>query len=226
MRDFTRDHEPTLDIPVDACLHTTLLVRKAESKKSFIEKLTTRHRVHLPASLLSFSLFLGWNEDAFYVAVEMMGKPPYASLWPKYRSGDAFEVFIDTRNMRSFRLLHRYCHQFIVFPEAVEGIVSREITEFRTQETRALALDNTVKVGMHEKKERGCHMPLLIAEIPQDALFGWEPEEGSKVGFGCSLYSEKNTSHVLSFPITSRDSRGAVLLERFPYRWATCILKS
>ncbi|MGR3951614.1 MAG: hypothetical protein QRY74_01650 [Chlamydia sp.] len=212
------DSKEELNIPLHAFLHLRISISHVESQERFIKNLSS-YQPLLPNALLSFPLAVGWNENGLFLAVQWDIYPPYTTLWPKYRLGDALEIYIDTKNRNSFRLVHRYCHQFILFPEAFEGIQSKEITEFRTQESRPMAQDNTVK-GFFHKAKNGINF--FVATIPESALFGWSPEVGGKISLGCVLHNgDGKLSSSQSFP---ECSGGPASLEKSPYTWITAVL--
>ena len=211
-----RDEDDYFKIPLEALIHPITSLSYCSSKKEFLNKRGKEYLLNLPHSLCRIPLSMAWCDDGLFMIMDMPFQGPYSPKWPKYSSGDAVEFFIDTRNMRSFRLLHRFCHHFILFPEALEGVVSKEITQFRTQETRLLAADNSVKVELVQSKGANS----LYAFFPAESLYGWDTEEMHSLGIGYCIYSSNRSVDRISFPLDATKVR----LEHYPYRWATAKL--
>ncbi len=208
-----RDEDERLQIPLEAMIHPIIPLSYATSRKEFVAKKDKDFLLDIPQVTSSTSFSMAWNEDGLFFGIHLPHTGPYTPEWPKYKNGDAVEVFIDTRNMRGFRLLHRFCHHFVLFPEALEGVSSKEITQFRTEQTRSLALDNSVKLELIQSKRN----TQLVAYFPSDVLFGWNVDEIQAIGFAFSCHSSERTALPFSFPLNAK----RVSLEQFPYRWAT-----
>jgi hypothetical protein len=150
-----------------------------------------------------------WCDDALFFKVLFPKKQKFSVDFPNYRSKDALELFIDTRGLKNVRIMHRFCHQFVVFPEAFEGVFSREITRIRGVETRKLFEPNTLR--LHHGKEHD--KTFYSLEIPSESLFSFDPIEFPTCGFGFTLYREGFDP--VSFPFEPR------ILEKSPHMWAT-----
>src|SRR3989344_8850257 len=82
-------------------------------------------------------VYAGWNVDkiSFYLIVHVpFQKVPEADL----RRGDSFEVFIDTRDLKTKGVVSRFCHHFVFFPVEVQNFFGREVTRFRNEDTHRL----------------------------------------------------------------------------------------
>ncbi len=66
-------------------------------------------------------LFMAWNEEGLLIDVHV-DQPLCGASYPDYKNGDAIELFIDTRDVES-GVATRFCHHFLILPEAVEGIL-------------------------------------------------------------------------------------------------------
>lgn len=121
---------------------------------------------------------MGWNHEGIEFLVT--AKVPYIQAsYPNMTSGDSVELFLDTRDVKTSGFNTRFCHHFFFLPEAVESQVAGEITRFRTEDVHELCnpKDLNVKAVL---KNNGYAMHILI---PIQCLFGYDPEQFSRVGF-------------------------------------------
>lgn len=228
MRKFGRKKESSFHVDVEDFVYPHCMIKKADSKKMFLDNLQERFEVSFSGLFQNSPWYMGWNEEALFFAFHLTAPPPYTPIFPKYHTGDAIELFIDTRPVRSLRLLHRHCHHFLLFVEALDGVISREITEFRTEESRSLAENNSIfvdQIELNTKKKRAGLQSLVFIHVPREALFQGELEENRKLGFAYTITLQKALMPVISFPISSGlDQKSSPKLEKFPYRWATATL--
>lgn len=150
-----------------------------------------------------------WKEDALFFGVEEGAFEQFCVSWPKYKEKDALLLFIDTLPSRKARSLERHCHEFLILPEAVEGVQTKEITRFHGYMTRPLMKDNALQVKVwadQRKAKRGYEV-----HIPFHQLFGGE-EELEEVSFALSYFS-KNFPRGLHCPIPT------IIPEKIPYVW-------
>ena len=170
---------------------------------------TSKNTVYSPlveaTSLLSMDFC--WEEDFLLFLFREKRAEPFVLQWPEYKSKDALVLFLHTRPSASSRTLTRPCHQFLLLPEAVEGVQSKEITKFHGYETRSLVQENKVLVTTaYHKKER-----TFEVRVPVDVLFGWEAST-REVSFAFSYFSSGNAP--VHFPIPQTPP------ERVPSLWA------
>jgi len=152
-----------------------------------------------------------WTDEFLLFTFSEKSDLPFHVAWPEYQKKEAILLFLDTRPSLKSRILQRYCHEFLLLPEAVEGVQTKEITKFHGYETRPLIRDNVLAVSKDQhKKLRQCHI-----KVPLEALFGWE-EETKEFSFAFSYFSE--TKEPVHFPIPKS------VPERIPYIWPVCHL--
>jgi len=105
----------------------------------------------------------------------------------------------------------RYCHEFLLLPEAVEGVQTKEITQFHGYSARPLVHENVLSLTTEVKREsRHLHV-----RVPLEALFGWE-EDIKELSFALSYYSEGKESVHVPIPHSSP--------EKVTYMWPVCHL--
>lgn len=124
-------------------------------------------------------VYMAWSESALHwtFVVEQEG-PPKVS-YPKVEQGDSIELFIDTKNLKTAKLTHRFSHHFYFLPERIEGVMTGEITRFRTEDTHPLCNADDIELTItHSKKG-------YVAEIvlSEKCLVGLQPEEKGCIGF-------------------------------------------
>ena len=186
-------------------------------KECFVRRHFTVQKEERYFPLLSFEqgieVGFQWGKESFFFTFEEKTGDLFQLSWPKYKEKDALLLFLDTRPSKKAHSLHRACHEFLILPEAVEGVQSKEITRFNSYETRTLLQDNVVTV--HTDYGRGRRRYTIT--IPQEMLYGWE-EDTKEISFACSYFSTKLSSP-LHIPVPT------VLPERIPYVWPLCHLE-
>jgi hypothetical protein len=123
-------------------------------------------------------VFFAWAPEGLYFFVHATSSP-WKVAYPNFETGDALELFIDTKNLKSVRTTHRFAHHFVFLPERVEGISAKEITRFRSEDRHELCACNDVEVETKKTRE-GYEMKI---HIPASSLTGYEPDVGSFLGF-------------------------------------------
>ncbi len=99
---------------------------------------------------------MAWQESApkaglnFFIDVQNAN--PQVTF-PKIEDGDSCELFIDTKNLKSARTTHRFCHHFYFLPERVEGVMAKEVTRFRTEDSHPPAESADLEVQVVRKKK-------------------------------------------------------------------------
>jgi len=151
-----------------------------------LSSLGKKHLLPDTSSLLAEEGFaeckIGWNEEALLFIFEV--KQPYAqSVFPEYEEGDALELFIDTRAMRS-AFMTRFCHHFLLFPQEKEGVHSQEVTRFRTEDVHPLCPPDSIEV----LTECGKRKYMMHIEIPAHILHGFDPLAFPRLGFTYRLH--------------------------------------
>jgi hypothetical protein len=159
-------------------------------------------------------LFMGWHESGlcFRVHVSLQSGGEMAVFYPNITSGDAIELFIDTRDVKQARTTHRYCHHFFFLPEGVDGVSCGEITRFRTEDTHELASPDDLELDI----TRQASSYTADIAIPKSALCGYDPQQGSYLGFSYRLHRPDGAFQSLGFADDEVRS-----IERFPYLWSS-----
>jgi hypothetical protein len=152
---------------------------------------------------------LGWNE----MGLECFAKinhPVERCHYPDVTRGDSFELFIDTRDVKTSGHNTRFCHHFFYLPEAVEGVQAGEMTHFRTEDRHELC-DSSRLAFKINKRSSGYD---LQAFIPKECLVGYDPEQFQKMGFSYRV----NRNHFVSqhFSVVTEDYK----LEEQPSLWS------
>ena len=160
------------------------------------------------SSFADFSMKL--TKEALKLKVDIR-KPFEESLYPEYEKGDSLELFIDTRDLKTAGFMTRFCHQFLILPVEVQGITSREITRFRTEDVHPLCDPADLEVKAHFHSGRYS----LEIEIPEHCLHGYDPASFSRLGFTYRVNRpEGNPQH---FSLSSR----LYNIVQHPSLWAT-----
>lgn len=121
---------------------------------------------------------MGWNEEGLELYASV-NKPFRLARYPDVDRGDSFEVFIDTRDIKTSGFNTRFCHHFFFLAEAVEGHQAGEITRFRTEDTHPLCDSNDLKI----KSLCKASSYILNIFIPNHCLYGYDPAQFGRLGF-------------------------------------------
>ena len=121
---------------------------------------------------------MAWNEDGLIVDVQI-NKPFEDVSYPDFRKGDSLELCIDTRDLKTAGFFHKFCHHFLILPQAVGEIQVQEISKFRTEDSHPLCDPSELSV---ETKFMAKEFRMQI-KISKEALYGFEPQTCKKIGF-------------------------------------------
>jgi hypothetical protein len=131
-------------------------------------------------------LYWGWQEGGLCFRLEAKKAFEHVDR-AEYKNGDALEIFLDTRDLKS-KGLSAFCHHFVFFPEKVGGYLGKEITQFHSSEIHPLC----------DPKELGAQSELLSSryfldiEIPASCLYGFDPARFDRLGFAYRLHRPEN----------------------------------
>jgi len=128
------------------------------------------------------------------------------------QEGASFELFIDTKNLKTARTTHRFCHHFLFYFERIEGTIAKEVTRVRTEDTHPLCNPEELEVHV-EKKKNGSVMELFI---PEKCLVGYQPEKGRAIGLSYCLQAGNGRSQ--HFGVAT------IQMDFYPYLWSSGIL--
>jgi hypothetical protein len=126
-------------------------------------------------SFATISLTL--DKGGILVKAEMK-KPFEEGFYPDYEKGDCLELFIDTRDLKTAGFMTRFCHHFLILPVEIQGITSREITRFRTEDIHPLCdpLDLELKPSFATSRYS------LEVYLPAHCLHGYDPASFNRLG--------------------------------------------
>ncbi len=125
-----------------------------------------------------------WHESGLYVA-EYCPKPEGTVAVNRRRphSGDGLQVWLDTRAARGAHRASRFCHHFILLPKG-GGSSREEPTAWQARIRRArehapICEPEQIRIAAHI----GDNYYTVEAFLPAAILTGFEPREGSRIGF-------------------------------------------
>lgn len=153
---------------------------------------------------------IGWSTAGleFYVKVD---QPFSRASFPEIQKGDAVEIFVDTRDVKTSGFNTRFCHHFYFLPESLDGNQKGEITRFRTEDIHPLCDPNELQVkGVLKPSQYTLH-----AFIPSHCLHGYDPEQFDRLGFSYRI----NRVHGFPqhFSVVSEDYQ----IEQQPSLWGS-----
>ncbi len=154
-----------------------------------------------------------YSEKGIYINV-LVDKPFEDTSYPQVTYGDTFEVFFDTRDIKSARIIHKFCHHFVFFPKPQAEVSAIEITQFRGDDAHPLCDTNLLQVESTFNKS-SYEMSLFI---DREALYGFDPSKFKRLGFTYRVNRKKGDSQ--HFNVSSR----SYPFEKHPNLWSTLIL--
>jgi hypothetical protein len=125
---------------------------------------------------------MAWNERGLYLAVDVPKTEQVVTNRQSPSSGDALEIFIDTRGSRTSHRASQFCYHLIALPvppgeTAGEPVIWQR--PIRRARRRALGANlDAVRIASRQDDQSSA---TEVAFEP-DALHGYEPEAGLRVG--------------------------------------------
>jgi hypothetical protein len=132
---------------------------------------------HLTNEELFAKVAMGWHEEGIALHLQV-NEAPVESCYPELEKGDSFELFIDTRDLKSAGFNTRFCHHFFFLPEALEGVNKGEKTHFRTEDSHPLC-DPQALYCQTQLKKKDYSMNIFI---PTQCLYGYDPRQFDRLG--------------------------------------------
>lgn len=132
-------------------------------------------------------LYMGWDDDGLYFAVEVPGKTQYKIDPKNYWKADCLELWIDTRDMKDAHRANRFCHHFFFLPGGSgrdgKSPIGRQTTIDKAREQAPPCPEDSIEVGLKRLK-RSYRMEIAL---PATGLNGFEPHEFEHLGFNYTL---------------------------------------
>jgi hypothetical protein len=157
--------------------------------------------------------YMAWNEEGIFFQGEIFSDTIEASS-PEFRRGDSLELFFDTRNIKSQGYITKFCHQFVIFPEKVDGYFMKEVTRFRNEDMHNLADPSFFDINIEVKE--GTYLIDLF--IPSKCLYGFDSSRLDRLGFTYRVNKKGRPPE--HFSLSSEE----VQIERNPFFWSTALL--
>ena len=143
------------------------------------------------ADLAFADLWMAWNEDGLYLALDVAGNPSPEVLPKRPLAGDSLQVWLDTRDVRDAHRASRYCHHFYFAPGGGGRSRRKPLAgQFRIRRARSHGkiCDPSLLGVASRVSESGYRMEI---HIPADAMTGFDPEENTRLGFTYLLRDHK-----------------------------------
>lgn len=160
-----------------------------------------------------FHFNMGWCEEGIAFQVETQ-EPFQHPNFPNLIEGDSIELFFDTRDSKTGSVITRFCHHFYFLPQAIDGHQKGEITRFRQEDTHELANPKDLELFVHKRGDT----TRLKGFIKKEALFGFDPNQFSRLGFTYRINQRYGGS--VHFAVKTEEFN----LEQEPSLWASITL--
>jgi hypothetical protein len=156
---------------------------------------------------------LCWNQEGLCLEV-FVDKPFEEVYFPFFSKGDAIELFFDTRDLKTAGFATRFCHHFVVLPQAVQDIQALEMTHFRTEDTHTLCDPN--ELAVHADFHKNSYSVRIL--IPAQCLHGFDPKVCDRIGFTYRIH--RYGGQPQHFAVASEH----FAIEQSPRLWASLTL--
>lgn len=153
-------------------------------------------------------VYLGWTESGLAARIDVHTTFKNA-FYPYFKRGDAVELFIDTRDLKSAAYNTQFCHNFFFLPQEVEGVQKGECTHFRSEDSHPL----TDEKNLFLETEFGKKGYTLYIFLSKDALVGYDPNSFNRIGFSYRIHRYGESAQ--HFSVSSQ----TFTLEQQPSAW-------
>lgn len=128
-------------------------------------------------------IWLAWNETGLFVACRVQGRRSALKCNPKeFFKGDNLRLCTDMRDTRDIKRASRYCQQFYFLPSGggVNGTspVAGAARIHRATEHAPLPPAGAIRIAGTRKADAYT----MEAQIPAEALAGFDPDEHHRIG--------------------------------------------
>jgi hypothetical protein len=161
------------------------------------------------------SVMMAWELLGLHFQINVNG-PFTDAFYPEIERGDAVEIFIDTRGLKTASFNTKFCHHFFFLPQAINGIQAGEITHFRTDDAHDRCSPDDLKITSDILKKKY----VLKIFIPSHCLYGYDPESFDNLGFTYRIHRWGNRPQHFS-AVTEEYA-----LENQPALWASVKLEN
>ena len=132
-------------------------------------------------------------------------QPFELSDYPEYDKGDSIEICIDTKNIQEARVMHRFCHHFLILGKPIGQTSALEITRFRGEDRHELALPSHIKVDRDFAEDSYS----VKVHLPAHILHGFDIEDSPTIRFTYRIHRAKNKPQ--HFTLSSIDYQSMTL---------------
>lgn len=153
---------------------------------------------------------LRWNEKGVYISIHF-DSAFQDVFYPEFTQGDAVEIFLDTRDMKQMGRMTRFCHHFLALPKKINGVQALELSRFRNEDAHEHCDPKDIGI----KTEFAKKSFIVKMELPQEILYGYNPNEFRRLGFAYRIHRKGFEAE--QFPLPMR----AAPLEKYPGYWST-----
>ena len=162
-------------------------------------------------------IYMAWNEEGLYFGLQTRKRKPVKSDYGRHWLGDSFQIWIDTRDVKTARRAGRYCHQFNCLPTGGGNNGDQPIVKptqiDRAREPWNMPSPETLPI-VSQISDHGYTMEVAI---PASALTGFDPAEFPRLGF---TYYLNNSEWPSQWWSAGKDVR--VYID--PSTWGTALL--
>jgi hypothetical protein len=156
------------------------------------------------------TVFLAWHQKGLLCQVEF-SKPFEECYYPQFQKGEAIELFIDTRDLKTAGFVTKFCHHFVILPKPVDDVRALEVTAFRTDDRHELADGDKIKVDATFKSRSF----IVRMELPAECLHGYNPSHFDRLGFAYRISGvDRDPMH---FALSSKN----LAIESLPSKWTS-----
>jgi hypothetical protein len=156
------------------------------------------------------NVYMSWNQQGIAFTMDCTYSFKQSS-YPQINKGDAIELFIDTRDVKTAGLATRFCHHFYFLAHAVDGKQKGEITQFRTEDSHPLCIAEDLQFEKLIQNRKDC----IKIFIPTKCLHGYDPSNLPRLGFTYKIHRKNGAAQ--HFSVSSKDFE----ISQQPSLWST-----
>ena len=156
------------------------------------------------------AVYGAWSPDGLHFLVCSTEKI-VQSRHPEVTRGDAVELMIDTRDVKTSGFNTRYCHHFFFLAQEVKGVDRGESTHFRLEDSHPHCDPSLLELTVTPTRQ-GYDMQIFI---PRDCLHGYDGGQFKRLGFTYRINRCKGAQQ--QFAADSKEYQ----IEQQPSLWST-----
>lgn len=148
-------------------------------------------------------VYVGWNEDALYVACRVEKAKSVVSNRKRPEAGDGLQIIIDTRGVQTVHRATRFGHLFVLLPTGGgpgrDQPIAWQAEIPQARESAKLCQPEEIPIVATTDVSQGYYT--IEAAFPGAILTGYEPTAGMRIGFQYWLHDVQRGQETYTVPL-------------------------